>query len=77
LEGERRIPFDFELGGTVGGFIYAPAAATWDAEYPWAIGRRSEILDRVAQEFIRREFRGYVYEFERGRDDIIVVRRDA
>jgi hypothetical protein len=60
LEGTNRIDFDFELGDA--GTIYCPPSADWDQRFPWAAGRRLEIMKRVAAEFVRREFRGYTFE---------------
>lgn len=60
LEGSNRIDFDSELGD--GGIIFCPPSADWDQKFPWASGRRPMILERVATEFIRREFRGYTFE---------------
>jgi len=70
-EGEFLIEFDFELGNA--GIIYCPSATTWDRDFPWAAGRRSEIIERVAREFVRREFRGYRWSFAKGRDDTVLV----
>src|SRR5690242_8971659 len=60
LEGTNRIDFDFELGDA--GTIYCPPSSDWDQTFPWAAGRRREIIERVATEFVRREFRGYTLE---------------
>jgi hypothetical protein len=73
IEGTHGIRFDFELADP--GIIYCPPSMDWDTRYSWAAGRRAQILERVASEFVRREFRGYPFEFEQGRDDIIVIRR--
>jgi hypothetical protein len=60
LEGPNRIDFDFELGD--GGTIYCPPSAEWDQRLPWAAGRRSLIVKRVAAEFVRREFPRFTFE---------------
>jgi len=60
LEGTNRIDFDFELGDA--GTIYCPPSADWDQRFPWAAGRRREVMERVGAEFVRREFRGYTFE---------------
>jgi len=60
-EDENQIEFDFEVGGDAG-TIYCPPSADWDLRFPWAAGRRREIMERVATEFVRREFRGYTFE---------------
>jgi len=70
-EGERVIEFDFELGNA--GIIYCPSAKSWDQDFPWAAGRRSKIIERVACEFVRREFGGYHWAFAEGRDDTVLV----
>ena len=46
--------FHFEFGGrnTVA-IISFPAEDKWDAKYPWADGRRKEIITFVAQEVQR------------------------
>lgn len=46
--------FYFEFGGgdTVA-IIWIPAEGEWDAKYPWAAGRRKEILTFVANEVRR------------------------
>lgn len=65
------IEFDFELGNA--GIIYCPSAKSWDQDFPWAAGRRSKIIERVACEFVRREFGGYHWAFAEGRDDTVLV----
>ena len=58
-EGDHAHAFDWELGGRDVVFIvYVPSAATWDAELPWAAGRRAEVLDTVASELRRQHCRG-------------------
>lgn len=73
LEGPNEMVFDFELGDA--GIIYCPASATWDERFPWAAGRRRSILERVAADFVRRQFKGYAFGLEDGRDDVIYIRR--
>jgi hypothetical protein len=72
VEGDQKIAFDFELGRC--GIIYCPPASDWDSSYPWAAGRRRQILDRVAVEFVRGEFKGSTFAFVEGRDDMIHIR---
>lgn len=57
-EGDELVTLSFELGGTVGGFIYPPAQ--WQA----APARQAQVMMRVAQEFISREFAGYRFEID-------------
>jgi hypothetical protein len=72
VEGDQKIAFDFELG--MYGIIYCPPTAGWDSSYPWAAGRRPQIVERLASEFVRREFKGSAFGFVEGRDDMIDVR---
>jgi len=48
--------FYFEFGGgdTVA-IIWIPAENEWDAKYPWAGGRRKEIITFVAEEVRRKQ----------------------
>ena len=64
LEGTNRMEFDFELGDA--GTIFCPSSTDWDQRFPWAAGRRREIIERVGAEFVRREFRGYTFEVGAG-----------
>jgi hypothetical protein len=46
--------FEWELGGgDVVAIISGPTPQDWNAELPWARGRRAEILMRVADDVIR------------------------
>jgi hypothetical protein len=51
--------FYYEFGGgeTVVA-IYIPTADEWPTALPWAAGRRSEVLDRIATEVRRQRCRG-------------------
>ena len=63
-EGDHAHAFGWELGGREVVFIvYVPSAATWDAELPWAAGRRADVLDTVASELRRQHCRGCEIEF--------------
>ena len=55
--GEHKFDGELQMGKTVA-VIYAPSPAAWDAALPWAAGRRQEVLQRLAQEVIRRKARG-------------------
>ena len=46
--------FYFELGGgSTVATVWIPAEDKWDAKYPWAGGRRKEIITFVAEEVRR------------------------
>ncbi len=48
--------FHWEFGGgDVVALVWFPAETEWDAKYPWAQGRRKEILDYVAEQTRRRQ----------------------
>lgn len=51
-EGPHRITFEWELGGR-DVIATGPSRHAWESDLPWAIGRRREILERVAAEAIR------------------------
>ncbi len=42
-------------GGDTVALVWFPAEHEWDAKYPWAIGRRREIIEFVAEETRRRQ----------------------
>ncbi len=42
-------------GGDTVAMVWFPAETEWDALYPWAKGRRREILDYVAEQTHRRK----------------------
>ena len=46
--------WEFSSGDTLV-TVWIPAQAEWDAKYPWAAGRRTEILKSMAQEVRRRQ----------------------
>ena len=53
------IPLAWEFGGNdVVAIIYFENEAAWHARYPWTMGRRVEILQRVAAEVIRQKAPG-------------------
>src|SRR5580658_1383794 len=55
-ESSREIPFYWEYGGgdTVV-IVRIEKPADFDSGYPWAVARKREILERVAQELIRQQ----------------------
>jgi len=55
-EGDGALVLAWEFGGTDEVVaILAFAADRWDARYPWAAGRRAEILSRVGAEVVRQK----------------------
>jgi len=42
-------------GGDIVAIIHAGKAVAWDEKYPWARGRREEVLERVIEEVIRQK----------------------
>ena len=74
-EGTSCISFDWEFGGgnTVA-IIWVGEPSIWSTRYAWAVSRRGEILERVAQEIVRQkaptcraeidEQNGYIYIYE-------------
>ncbi len=53
-EGSQSVRFDWEYGGhDIIGLVWGPEPAYWDSKYPWAIGRRKEIMRRIAAEVIK------------------------
>jgi hypothetical protein len=54
FENGSAAPFYWELGGgDVVVVITGPRPQDWDNQLPWAVGRREELLSRVAREVIR------------------------
>jgi len=49
------IRFDYEIGGSVVALIWPPDKQIWETKYPWAIGRRPEIIERVKKEVLRQK----------------------
>ena len=75
-EDAGRYDFDAELGGgNVLLVIYAPRDdGEWDRRLPWAAGRRTEVLERVAKLVIRKESWGSKFVVHEGGVDILVSR---
>ncbi len=67
IERENQLSFSWENFGSPGDGIIVPAPAQWD-EYcgshgaEWAIGRRVEILSKIAQAFLKRRYGNGSYE---------------
>lgn len=55
-EGEHEHRFDWELGGPGHAvcWVYVPSEARWPGVLPWAVGRREDVLERVATAVKRR-----------------------
>ncbi|MSR35249.1 MAG: hypothetical protein EXR95_01220 [Gemmatimonadetes bacterium] len=56
--GEHAFGWELAGRGPSVAFIYMPDEARWPVELPWAVGRRAEILERVAGEVHRQTCRG-------------------
>jgi hypothetical protein len=61
-EGSNVITFYYEFGGTVVAIIWPPEKQVWDRKFPWAVGRRNEIIERVIQETLRQQAPGCIAE---------------
>jgi len=58
-EADGSIPMSWEFGGNdVVAIIYFENESVWRTRYPWAAARRSEVLQRVADEVIRQRAPG-------------------
>ena len=54
IEGSKSLSFDWEFGGReIIALLWGPAPSDWDNKFPWAAGRREEIMRRVADEVIK------------------------
>ena len=53
MEGPNEVRFDWEFGGGSSVvFIWGPREAGWDDKYPWAVGRRHQVYERVGESVI-------------------------
>lgn len=53
-EGSNSHTFEWEFGGPdVVVIIYVPAPGAWDTSLPWAAGRRTQLLEALADEVCR------------------------
>lgn len=76
-EGENHADFWWELGGgDVVAIISGPPPQAWDHVLPWAIGRRREILLRIASEVETTQSLRAVAELADG-DTSVVLRRKS
>lgn len=75
-EGGNRAAFEWEPSGVQDSImvVFGLPVQRWDAELSWTVGRRREVLERIAGEVIRLEAPGGVAEFTDG-DTAIVIRR--
>ncbi len=65
VEGADTIRFGWEFGGRdIIAMISGPEPSTWDDQYPWAVGRRHEIMRRLAQALIEQKASGCRAEFD-------------
>lgn len=64
--------FYFELsGGDIVATIWFPAEDTWDAKYPWAVGRQKEIIENVAKEVQRTQAPSSTIRWEKDRFHLV------
>jgi hypothetical protein len=65
VDQSAEIKFSWEFGGgSVIVMIFSPPEVSWDKNYPWAAGRRQQIIERVAQETVRQRAPRNRYEIE-------------
>jgi hypothetical protein len=77
-EGQKCIRFYWEFGGrNVILTISGPPPQRWDQELSWTIGRRLEILERVASDVIRQQTLDAFAEFTDGDTTIVLRNRRA
>lgn len=73
-EGEREVRFGWKDLAGRGPYvcsIYVPDEMRWPEVVPWAIGRREDILERVAREMKRQRCPGCRVEFGPDRIDVL------
>lgn len=64
-EGTSCISFEWEFGGSnTVAIIWAGELSVWSTRYAWAVSRRGEILERVAQEIVRQRAPSYRAEID-------------
>lgn len=57
-EGSHTVSFPWEFGGgEVISIIHLTPSSEWNEKYPWAIGRRDEIVERMVKDVIRQKAR--------------------
>jgi len=64
FEDDKKITFDWEIGGTVVAILWSCPVEEWNVKYPWAEGRNEEILKFVADEAIRQKSPGCIAELQ-------------
>lgn len=57
-------------GGTVIAIISLPPAEQWDQRYPWARGRRQEVLSFLIDEACRQRAPGALVEWDEARNAV-------
>jgi hypothetical protein len=60
----RRITGWWEFGGSVLAIVCMGSSDSWQREYPWALSKRSEILQYVAEEVVAQKAKGHAYTME-------------
>jgi hypothetical protein len=75
-EGLNTIEFYYEFGGgKVVAILYPPDKQAWDEKFPWAAGRRQEIVERTAQEAIRQYMSGCIAKEDKKKNWIEIRRK--
>ena len=60
-EGPHSASFWWEFGGgEVVAIIHVTSSSEWNEKYPWAAGRRDEVLERMVSDLIRQKCRDCV-----------------
>src|SRR5262249_34812364 len=77
-EDGRSVPFDWEfaLPPTLA-LIWGPQASTWDADYPWAVGRQREVYEFVGSEVVRQKTLGAHFTFDLEAGTLEIITQDS
>ena len=65
IEESNSARFEWEYGAyDIIAFVWGTLSENWDSTYPWAIGRRQDIMRRVAEEVIKQRARNCWADFD-------------
>ncbi len=77
-EGSNSAKFNWEFGAhDIIAFVWGPLPENWDNAYPWAIGRRREIMHRIADEVIKQRAAICWADFEYKRTNIKIRKQST
>ena len=62
-------------GGNVIAVVHTGTASAWDEKYPWATGRREEVLERVIEEVIRQKAQSCIASVDEKNGEILFRQR--